>query len=98
MAQIALIAPATVIPITGRGKQQQKLSYARKKVGLASLVRSWRIQRVPTFAFASSNNNDSGDDRRTSVVVKVSDGGAISLPQGPPILHTSDKTMNEFNG
>ncbi|KAG4387488.1 hypothetical protein AAZX31_11G229900 [Glycine max] len=83
MAQIALIAPAaTVIPIiTGRGKQQ-KLSYAarRNKVSLASLVPSWRLERVPRLAL--SNNNNSGDDRKTSVVVKVSEGGAISLPHG----------------
>ncbi|KAL5170937.1 putative sugar phosphate/phosphate translocator [Glycine soja] len=84
MAQIALIAPAaTVIPIiTGMGKQQ-KLSYAarRNKVSLASLVPSWRLERVPRLAL--SNNNNSGDDRKTSVVVKVSEGGAISLPHDP---------------
>ncbi|XP_028197164.1 probable sugar phosphate/phosphate translocator At3g11320 [Glycine soja] len=64
-----------------RGKQQ-KLSYAarRNKVSLASLVPSWRLERVPRLAL--SNNNNSGDDRKTSVVVKVSEGGAISLPHG----------------
>jgi len=66
---------------SGRGKQQ-KLSYAarRNKVSLASLVPSWRLERVPRLAL--SNNNNSGDDRKTSVVVKVSEGGAISLPHG----------------
>ncbi|CAJ1862529.1 unnamed protein product [Sphenostylis stenocarpa] len=103
MAQTALIAPPTFIAITnGMGKQRQQqqnqLSYARKKVvGLLSLVPSRRIEKVPLFV--SSN---SGDKRR-SALVKVSEGGAISLPHGwPPQKGSEDqieglKTMKSSN-
>ncbi|KAK7311266.1 hypothetical protein RJT34_09288 [Clitoria ternatea] len=68
MAQIALIAPPTLTPITGRGK---RVYVVRNKV--RSTIPSWRIERVRWDS-----------DRNTSAVVKVSEGGAISLPHGWP--------------
>ncbi|TKY47503.1 sugar phosphate/phosphate translocator [Spatholobus suberectus] len=83
MAQIALIAPATVIPITGRGKQ---LSVVRNKVSLPSVLPSWRIERVPWIAASNSRGDRSG-------VVKVSEGGAISLTRGWPAEKGSEDQM-----
>lgn len=62
---------------TGRGKHE--LSYARKKVNLASVVPSRKMEKASLFV--SSN---SGGERSRSVAVKVSEGGAISLPQPWP--------------
>jgi len=65
---------------SGGGKQQQhEVSYARKRVSLASVVPSRKMKKVPLFV--SSN---CGGERSRSVVVKVSGGGTISLPHGWP--------------
>jgi len=66
---------------SGRGKQQQQheLSYARKRVSLASVVPSRKMKKFPLFV--SSN---CGGERSRNVVVKVSEGGTISLPHGWP--------------
>ncbi|XP_027928964.1 probable sugar phosphate/phosphate translocator At3g11320 [Vigna unguiculata] len=91
MAQIALIAPPTFIAITtGRGKHE--LSYARKKVNLASVVPSRKMEKASLFV--SSN---SGGERSRSVAVKVSEGGAISLPQPWPPQKGSEDQIEGIN-
>ncbi|BAT85965.1 hypothetical protein VIGAN_04357100 [Vigna angularis var. angularis] len=95
MAQIALIAQPTFIAITtGRGKHHlQELSYARKKVSLPLLVGSRKMEKGPLFV--SSN---SGGERSRSVTVKVSEGGAISLPHGwPPQKKGSEDQIEGIN-
>ncbi|QCD98548.1 negative elongation factor C/D [Vigna unguiculata] len=91
MAQIALIAPPTFIAITtGMGKHE--LSYARKKVNLASVVPSRKMEKASLFV--SSN---SGGERSRSVAVKVSEGGAISLPQPWPPQKGSEDQIEGIN-
>ncbi|KAK7379334.1 hypothetical protein VNO80_04792 [Phaseolus coccineus] len=94
MAQIALIAPTTFRAITtGGGKQQQhELSYARRKLSLASVVPSRKMKKVPLFV--SSN---CGGERSRSVVVKVSGGGTISLPHGWPPQKGSEDQIEGIN-
>ncbi|XP_014496165.1 probable sugar phosphate/phosphate translocator At3g11320 [Vigna radiata var. radiata] len=95
MAQIALIAPPTFIAITtGRGKHHlHELSYARKKPSFPLLVESRKMEKSQLFV--SSN---SGDERSRSVAVKVSEGGAISLPHGwPPQKKGSEDQIEGIN-
>ncbi|KAK7305826.1 hypothetical protein VNO77_43738 [Canavalia gladiata] len=79
MAQIALLAPATAIAITGmyslrKGKQ---LCVARNRVMLPSFIPRWRIEKIPWFP----SSNPCGD---RSAAVKVSEGAATSLTHGWP--------------
>ncbi|WVZ07008.1 hypothetical protein V8G54_020354 [Vigna mungo] len=77
----SLFFPNLFCVLLGRGKHHlHELSYARKKLSLPLLVGSRKMEKSPLFV--SSN---SGDEKRSrSVAVKVSEGGAISLPHGWP--------------
>ncbi|XP_061356688.1 probable sugar phosphate/phosphate translocator At3g11320 [Gastrolobium bilobum] len=89
MAQITLIAPATVVAITGRGKQVRELSAARFKV-----MRSPSFLRIERLPLLGSSKSSCGD-RSRSAVVKVSEGGAISLNHAWPIEKGSQDQIEE---